>query len=1028
MNIVILDYSENFIQFLDVERTKIIETHSKNGLRSIDVEYTLDDLDDEIDIDSENITELFKIGNKIFISGHDRNPDYLYVIDTQVTKDYFKENTVTFTAEDVLVELNFAPLFSQVELTTENGFNMTKVNGEWNTKVDHFFLNYWFGDYFNIGILQNCLSEKISKIAPTGTMTLMELLRFIEEKTQNVFIPRYEKDLYNNTIHRFLDFLNPNDADKSWETNFKYIPPVDGETHTPSNTYFRLLNENNVLYEYSARTLGIDVDSEDTDVQIKYQNNALKFTISKNNYSAVVTENVGAKDNRIPSETISSFMNFENITVPKNSIFEIRDKQSNKILFRHEISPNTGKSHTQVLDLGYNVENIEIEFDENDSFEAIAPIIKYDKNNSESSFTRGQVNTIITNWQNLEVNKGDTIPMIVQRVTDSHAPGASYLAQSNVENNYYVRPLKPQDNENEYEYFKGTAYWKAPFTKHKGDLFVEQENESSLQYHTIRARPDITDTRGVSNAPKCGTLETTQENPYIIYNEIVKKLAEKSEPTIDVKVDVANLKGNEYNNFSVYDTVYLKIPNHKGLIAAEVTKTSKNLHDMAANTVELSNFQINSKVSTIDTVLFGEDVNVTYPKKGVLKVSLEEEDSDNVVPNKLVNFSFYKVDDQSTKFLRNYTKTTDANGKCNFTIALNPGNYLVEINFPGDVEYSACSASYNVNIAGKVVTSTTTSSKNKTTQATTKKKTVKQYWTKCGLSPNKKEIVAVAKHSGYEKYRLKTKDVNGKTVKSATWYKTVFKNYCPICKKSGKLRYDGQKRNGCITSTGAYGKGYKTNIPEHEITCASCDADYDGVTGYDKATRALGKLKMVKKPVKSSESERNKLRNGKLLYGSKTVTVKANTTQKEAIVRVVKNTNITKTVKNKARAIVGNHVGYDALKDIVAFMDDNIKYSGYSDFKYSAKYCLKKKRANCCDGTRLFFELCDAAGLTEYYQMYYIHVHEKQGHVYAVVKNKKTGKKHFVDCASDSHTAWNYVCIGYSKKTSPDSTYPKRPF
>lgn len=55
-------------------------------------------------------------------------------------------------------------------------------------------------------------------------------------------------------------------------------------------------------------------------------------------------------------------------------------------------------------------------------------------------------------------------------------------------------------------------------------------------------------------------------------------------------------------------------------------------------------------------------------------------------------------------------------------------------------------------------------------------------------------------------------------------------------------------------------------------------------------------------------------------------------------------------------------------------------------------------------------------------------IKENKGYLSSIIMTDMSGKKHFVDCASDSHTAWNYVCIGYSKKTSPDSTYPKRPF
>lgn len=53
----------------------------------------------------------------------------------------------------------------------------------------------------------------------------------------------------------------------------------------------------------------------------------------------------------------------------------------------------------------------------------------------------------------------------------------------------------------------------------------------------------------------------------------------------------------------------------------------------------------------------------------------------------------------------------------------------------------------------------------------------------------------------------------------------VWKNYCPLCKASGKLKFNPKK------------------VAEGEITCEACDADYCAVSGKDKATKVRGKLK-----------------------------------------------------------------------------------------------------------------------------------------------------------------------------------------
>ena len=53
----------------------------------------------------------------------------------------------------------------------------------------------------------------------------------------------------------------------------------------------------------------------------------------------------------------------------------------------------------------------------------------------------------------------------------------------------------------------------------------------------------------------------------------------------------------------------------------------------------------------------------------------------------------------------------------------------------------------------------------------------------------------------------------------------VFKNYCPLCKRSGTLKWNPK------------------HVPEGEITCGACDADYCAVSGKDKAYKVRGKLK-----------------------------------------------------------------------------------------------------------------------------------------------------------------------------------------
>ena len=62
----------------------------------------------------------------------------------------------------------------------------------------------------------------MNRITVNGTMNRLNLLRSIEEQTGNRFVTRYEKDLLDNTIHRYLDFLNPVNVSKNWKLNIEY--------------------------------------------------------------------------------------------------------------------------------------------------------------------------------------------------------------------------------------------------------------------------------------------------------------------------------------------------------------------------------------------------------------------------------------------------------------------------------------------------------------------------------------------------------------------------------------------------------------------------------------------------------------------------------------------------------------------------------------------------------------------------------------------------------------------------------------
>ena len=173
LTIVVLDRKENFLQFLDPDLCDLKEENEYGGIRTLHLEYKFQDLLED--------KELFKIGNKIWIQGDSNLADCLYVINTEVKQDIYEENTFTLDLEEVLVELNYAPVFTQNELS-KSVFHTITSNGKQEVYVDWNSLNYWFGNYFNIGVCQQCISEYASRINITGTINLMTLLKDQELK------------------------------------------------------------------------------------------------------------------------------------------------------------------------------------------------------------------------------------------------------------------------------------------------------------------------------------------------------------------------------------------------------------------------------------------------------------------------------------------------------------------------------------------------------------------------------------------------------------------------------------------------------------------------------------------------------------------------------------------------------------------------------------------------------------------------------------------------------------------------------
>ena len=683
--IVVLDQHENILEFLDPSRCKVKESHKMDGLRTLDFEYVFTDFNKD--------KELFAIGNKVWVQSDENIEDCLYVINTHVKQDVYDKNLFTMDIEEVLVELNNAPVFFQTELTTDNGFKLRTQNGVAQVKVEFNSLKYWFGNYFNIGVVQDCLTDYVGWINITGSINRMKLLRKIEEETGNIFVTRYEKDVLTNTIHRYLDFLNPINANKNWTLNLEYdflsdipnIPTYDpsGNPTTPDNfnevkryidgipeesipesiwqegdvdwyvkgspdpdwvynakdhtaplydfvteyhpitnintdnLIFRVTDSNGEVVEgleWTSEDVGFDATVEKAVITFCSVHEVLGVCVNSKSFAVLPDD--------FTDETLIGFVDYtetiyedmdedntrSNIILPDDCYFEMYDTVYKTIFFRTCINREAGHVHEEVLDCNYNIQNVEFDIDETNTYAAVSPVIEQKQSDDANSLSRSDIENLITKWKNLEVKKGDIIPMIVERSfvqANTWTNAVSQLGPVNPATNYWQKPYKQQNqlndsdaSQNKWEVWKATAYWRAPFTKNAGEMHIGIENLDSIQYTDVIGRPDSRSEKEI-NTPKMGNTTTSDEDIYAIYNQVVLYLKEHMTPEIDIDVNIANFKNGVYNDYQVHDKVYLKLPNSNELITARVTETTKEVNNPNNNKIKLSNYTNRHTVQTI---------------------------------------------------------------------------------------------------------------------------------------------------------------------------------------------------------------------------------------------------------------------------------------------------------------------------------------------------------------------------------------------------------------------------------------------
>lgn len=179
LNVIVMDEFENTIAWLNPDLVNITETNKEETCRKISIEYPLNKAP------VKGSKDWYMQGNKIFVPSTLGIDNCLYVINSEYELDYWKENTVSFEAEEVLTELNY----EHIPLFTES------------IKVTKDKLTSWFGSYYTIKNVDKLDTGKTT-VSPGGVVSLMNLLRLIEEKTERIFVTEYE--IQQDKVKRYL--------------------------------------------------------------------------------------------------------------------------------------------------------------------------------------------------------------------------------------------------------------------------------------------------------------------------------------------------------------------------------------------------------------------------------------------------------------------------------------------------------------------------------------------------------------------------------------------------------------------------------------------------------------------------------------------------------------------------------------------------------------------------------------------------------------------------------------------------------
>lgn len=341
-------------------------------------------------------------------------------------------------------------------------------------------------------------------------------------------------------------------------------------------------------------------------------------------YTIGTIDTLPAKKNTItPAGTLTKMSLLRLIEEETGYFFKTEYSFNNNIISRklhllkqENMESNNTEGHPEhfyYLDLAHNVESLELDVDESNTYTAMAPVISLQEGvtNTKGTVTSTDTNTIastvnsatsnvstnrtelkkiIDNWLDLEVQYRQEIPMIVESQDDGS--------------------------------FKYTTTWYAPFTKEKGSIEIRDVAYSNTMYTQV-IPPQ---TNNLEFPPKMGTVTTTEKDRYAIYNVLANSLLQKRTPKFELKIDVKDIQqilGVDNLGYNLWDTLYVRVPGFDYYVRSIITETKKNPHLPGENTLKIES-DITGRYLQMNTIILADNRIVDNRNKeasigGVLK-------------------------------------------------------------------------------------------------------------------------------------------------------------------------------------------------------------------------------------------------------------------------------------------------------------------------------------------------------------------------------------------------------------------------